>query len=290
MIDPVVTTVLFTDRPEVALGAAHEHLVSEPVVHNLVLSLLQARARHFEPGRYWVATQDGRPRGVVFQSPERFRAAITPMTEDVVDAVVGAIVETGVLLPGVVGEARTAARFAGQWTERHAAAATPSDGQRIYELIRLVPPADVPGHLRQAGADDRDIVVEWMRGFDADTGHHSDAETIAGGRIAAGHFWLWDDDGPRSMAAHTEPAEGVVRVQAVYTPPEHRNRGYSGACVAALSARLLTRALRCMLYTDLGNPVSNSLYRRLGYQAVAEGLRYDFAYRSGGAISARCSS
>ena len=282
MIDRVVTTVLFTDRPEAALEAAHEHLVSQPVVHNLVLSLLHARARHFEPGRYWVAAQDGRPRGVVFQSPEHFRAALTPMADDVVDAMVDAVVETGVRLPGVIGEARTAARFAGQWTERHGAAAAPSDGQRIYELIRLVQPADVSGHLRQAGADDRELVVKWMHGFDTDTGEHSDVGAIAGRRIAAGHFWLWDDDGPRSMAAHTEPAERVVRVQAVYTPPEHRNRGYSGACVSALSARLLDRGLRCMLYTDLGNSVSNSLYRRLGYRAVAEGLRYDFTYRSGG--------
>ena len=277
----VVTTVLFTDRPDAALEAAHELLVSQPVIHNLVLSLLQARARHFQPGRYWVAAQDGRPRGVVFQSPEHFHATITPMADDVVDAMVGAVVESGVLLPGVSGEAGTAARFAGQWTERHTAAATPSDGRRIYELIRLVQPSDVPGHLRQAGVDDRDLVVAWMHGFDADTGEHSDAEAMAG-RIAAGHFWLWEDDRPRSMAAHTEPAEGVVRIQAVYTPPEHRNRGYSGACVAGLSARLLDRDLRCMLYTDLGNPVSNSLYRRLGYEAVAEGLRYRFTYRAGG--------
>ena len=107
MIDRVVTTVLFTDRPEVALEAAHEHLVSQPVVHNLVLSLLRARAHHFERGRYWVAERDGRPDGVVFQSPEHFRAAVTPMADDVVDAMVDAVVETGVLLPGVVGEVRT---------------------------------------------------------------------------------------------------------------------------------------------------------------------------------------
>ena len=34
---------------------------------------------------------------------------------------------------------------------------------------------------------------------------------------------------------------------------------------------------RFNLYTDLGNPTSNSVYRRIGYRAVAEGLRYRFA-------------
>ena len=33
---------------------------------------------------------------------------------------------------------------------------------------------------------------------------------------------------------------------------------------------------RCILHTDLGNPTSNSVYRRIGYRCVAEGLRYRF--------------
>ena len=78
------------------------------------------------------------------------------------------------------------------------------------------------------------------------------------------------------MAANSEPVEGVVRMQAVYTPPEKRNRGYAGACVAGLSGRLREAGHHCILYTDLGNPTSNSVYRRIGYRAVAEGLRYRF--------------
>jgi predicted GNAT family acetyltransferase len=78
------------------------------------------------------------------------------------------------------------------------------------------------------------------------------------------------------MAANSEPVEGVVCVQAVFTPPERRNRGYAGACVSDLSGLMREGGYRCMLYTDLGNPTSNSLYRRIGYRAVAEGLRYLF--------------
>jgi predicted GNAT family acetyltransferase len=32
-----------------------------------------------------------------------------------------------------------------------------------------------------------------------------------------------------------------------------------------------------VLFTDLGNPTSNAIYRRIGYEAVAEILGYDFA-------------
>jgi predicted GNAT family acetyltransferase len=68
----------------------------------------------------------------------------------------------------------------------------------------------------------------------------------------------------------------VTRVQAVYTPPDRRRRGYAGATVGAISRASLDRGLRCVLYTDLSNPVSNSVYRRLGYRAVTEVIRYVF--------------
>ena len=34
---------------------------------------------------------------------------------------------------------------------------------------------------------------------------------------------------------------------------------------------------RVTLFTDLANPTSNAIYRRIGYEAVAEILGYDFA-------------
>ena len=78
------------------------------------------------------------------------------------------------------------------------------------------------------------------------------------------------------MAARTVPVEGVTRVQLVYTPPENRKRGYASVCVARLSKRIRDEGQRCILYTDLGNPVSNSVYRRIGYSAVAEAIQYRF--------------
>lgn len=78
------------------------------------------------------------------------------------------------------------------------------------------------------------------------------------------------------MAALSVPVAGVVRVQVVYMPPEHRAHGYASACVAELSSAALAGGARCILYTDLGNPTSNSIYRKIGYRAVAEALRYSF--------------
>jgi uncharacterized protein len=268
----------FVEDPGWVLSEAGAFLASDPVRHNLILTLLHARVANPEPGRYWVARDGGTVLGVAFQSPLDFFASLTPMRSEAVAGLVEAIVEAGVNLPGVNGEAATTARFAGQWTERRGSAAFPVEGQRIYELVRMPQVTPVGGRMRQASLDDRDLVLAWTHAFFVDVGQDArDLEPVVERRIQAGHFWLWEDGGPASMAANSEPVEGVIRVQAVYTPPEWRNHGYAGACVADLSRRMQEAGHRCILYTDLGNPTSNSVYRRIGYRAVAEGLRYRFA-------------
>lgn len=216
--------------------------------------------------------------GVAFQSPLSFVATITPMADEVIEAVVDAIVAADVGLPGVSGEAASAARFAGHWTERRRSAAIPTQGLRIYEVADVRRPAEVSGSIRRAVDEDLGLLVTWMERFHTDVGETvGDPAAIVARGIADNRFWVWDHGGAVSMAAQTEPVVGTVRVQAVYTPPEHRGRGYAGACVARLSETILQAGSRCILYTDLGNPMSNSVYRRIGYRAVTEVLRYAFA-------------
>lgn len=268
--------IAFAEDAALVLREAGECLLCDPVLNNLVLTLLHARASHPEPGRYWIASDGGAPLGVVFQSPITFAAICTPMAADAVTAVVDAIAAGGAVLPGITAEAATAARFAGRWTERHKSAAAPASALRLYALADVRPPIGVGGRLRRAGAADRELLVEWVRAFQAETSEGEDAEAIVARRTAAGHLWLWEDGGPVSLAAHTEPIERVARVQFCYTPPGRRNRGYIKACVAELSRRLMAGGNRCILYTDLANPASNAAYRRIGYEAVAELLRYRF--------------
>jgi predicted GNAT family acetyltransferase len=69
----------------------------------------------------------------------------------------------------------------------------------------------------------------------------------------------------------------VSRIGLVYTPPEHRRRGFAAACTAGSTAAALDAgAETCVLYTQLTNPQSNAIYRRIGYRAVAEQIRYAF--------------
>lgn len=270
-------TVRTPETPDEVLALAGDFLAGDPVRHNVILTLLHGRSAFPDPGRYWVVERRGRCVGVAFQSPLHYFATITPMPDEAIVALVDHAVDAGIQLPGVSGVAATAALFAGQWTERTKSAATPAQGQRIYEVEQLATPRHSEGRIRAAEASDFELLVEWFDAFGREAGERaSDAAAAVQRRLGLGHLWVWDDGGPVAMAGLSEARAGVVRVGPVYTPPDRRNRGYASALVGELSATVLGRSLRCILYTDLANPVSNSIYRSIGYRAVAEVLRYDF--------------
>ena len=74
-----------------------------------------------------------------------------------------------------------------------------------------------------------------------------------------------------AQAAARAVSAGMSRIGPVYTPPEHRRRGYAAAVTAAAARWAQDRGARhVLLYTDLANPTTNRLYPRLGFRP-----RYD---------------
>jgi hypothetical protein len=151
--------VLSSEDPAFVLSRADKFLSSEPILHNLILSILHSRVAQGDPGRYWIALHGDEAIGVVVQSPLEYPATLTPMGPRAVLAIVDAIAQAGVTLPGVNGDAATAASFAGQWSERCKSAATPFQGTQLYELLELGEVPRTAGHLRQAGPRDRSLEI-----------------------------------------------------------------------------------------------------------------------------------
>lgn len=74
-----------------------------------------------------------------------------------------------------------------------------------------------------------------------------------------------------SLAGVTRQVVGMIRVGPVYTPPELRGHGYASAVTADVSRRAREAgADEVLLYTDLANPTSNSIYQNIGYRAVED--------------------
>lgn len=157
--------------------------------------------------------------------------------------------------------------------------------QRHFQTSSVSPPADVAGALRRAVEDDRTLLEDWVGAFLQEALHESASragDTVQrwlGNGGDDGHLVVWEVDGePVSMAGFTGPTPNGITVLSVYTPPEHRGRGYAGACVAALTQRLLDSGRRrVFLSTDLANPTSNRIYVAMGYEPVGDSAVYRFS-------------
>jgi GNAT superfamily N-acetyltransferase len=263
-----------TDDPTEVLREAGAFLLSRPVEHNVILTILHSRATHPQSGRYWWMVDDGAVVGVGMQSPLVYSATTTPMRPDLVRVLVDVIDPP---VPGFTGEAATAASFAGAWALRHRVPAAPTGGERLYRLDGARRVARAPGALRPAEPGDRGLLAAWLDGFATDTGHAAEpSATMADRFLDERSAWLWVDGEPVSIARVAPVAGGVARIGPVYTPPEHRTRGYATACVEHLSRHIEERDHIAILYTQLANPTSNAIYRSIGYEPVFEVLRYRF--------------
>jgi ribosomal protein S18 acetylase RimI-like enzyme len=272
----VSIAVLASADPRLVLGQAGELVARDPVGHNVVATKLADAIAYGEPGRYWIGLLDGVPAGVAVQQPTGTSLAVAPMPAELVAAVAGAVDNGNVALPGVSGSAEAASRFAEVWAGRRKIAAVATSEERLYEVRDLRFPDGVAGALRRAGEADRELLLSWLPGSEAGAGWagSNPAAVFVTRRLAAGDVWIWDDDGPVSMAARTQAVDGVSRIQAVNTPPELRRRGYASAGVAALSASVLAQGLRCVLNANVNNLAATSVYQRLGYRAVSDVRRY----------------
>lgn len=86
-------------------------------------------------------------------------------------------------------------------------------------------------------------------------------------------IWLWEHHAGRvaSLAGRTTAAAGVTRVAPVYTPPEHRRRGYATTITARCSQEGLRRGAQgVVLLTDLGNSTSNAIYQQIGFRPKSD--------------------
>jgi len=163
-------------------------------------------------------------------------------------------------LSAVAGPEPAVGDFARLWAARTGVAAGPAMRMRVFEARRVVQPRLPAGTFRAATEADLPTVSRWAAAFIDEAGldEPSDPDDVARERIRESSLFIWEDEQPVSMAAWAGRTGRMVRINYVYTPPEHRGRGYASACVASLTQQLLNEGFaQCCLYTDLANPTSN---------------------------------
>jgi hypothetical protein len=177
------------------------------------------------------------------------------------DELVAIIRADAVPVPGANGFVPEVEEFAGRWAAATGVSTRTAMSMRMYSTDAVSPVSGAPGRMRAAGDHDRRLLAEWAHMFATETGlaRSEDPEEVARAidrRVGADPgIVLWEADGvPVALAAAVESSPGIARVGPVYTPPEHRRRGVR----------------RCVLFTDLANPTSNSIYQAVGYRPVGD--------------------
>ena len=182
--------------------------------------------------------------------------------------------------PGVLALSGLSQRFANAYCG--------SAGYKTYMtmvLMRLEELAGynkAPGFCRMLTEGDLSYTPSWEQAFNIDcrfpASDLAENEKRIRTRLGKDTHFIWEDGEPVSQAVYGRgtPNGGVVNW--VYTPPQFRGRGYATSLVAEVSQTLFKRGKSfCCLFADADNPVSRSVYRKLGYYDVGdfEEIKFD---------------
>jgi predicted GNAT family acetyltransferase len=261
-------------------------LLNREAEHCLILGLLDGLCA----GEQWgtaaplmaVAEERDKVAAVVLMTPPHNLILSWTASDSTIDAIAHELHATGVAIPGVNSSAEVARKFAKRWSELSVHSFRPQMAQRIYQLSRVIVQARAEGSLREPAKSDDAVMRKWRAAFsvEAEGMNPEEADKNAAFPLPQSrHLMLWDVDGAVvSMAGFTGRTPNGIRVAWVYTPPENRGKGFAGACVAALSQKLLDDGHKfCFLYTDLANPTSNHVYQTIGYEPVTDATVYSFS-------------
>jgi uncharacterized protein len=283
--------VLRPDDAQAFLRLAGPLLERDEARNQLPLGIAGTMTAHpdaYDVVHFWVVRDGDEPVAAAVRT-EPFNLVLgDPSSDAALDLLLEAVLADDPEIPGIVGNvpfvdpaAERLARANGRTAERILS-------QGVYGLTAVRDVARSPGRARTAVGQDRALILAWLRGFAADAlpDPEEDFERMERnldsrfGTEGAG-FWFWEQDGePVSLSGFSGPTPTGIRIGPVYTPPEHRKRGYATTLVADLSAWLLEQGHRaCFLYTDLANPTSNRIYVEIGYERVCDAM--EFTFRSG---------
>ncbi|MGI8313471.1 GNAT family N-acetyltransferase [Halobacillus mangrovi] len=185
-------------------------------------------------------------------------------------------------VPGVLGEEQAVHWFIEAWKRLDPPlVARLHMRQGIFRLDELQPILSQEGKLVIAEHAHIPLITDWLERFGVETNERlisKQAEELAQDMVGTqrAHLWLVNGE-PVSMANRARKTPNGATINGVYTPDLHKRKGYASQVVWALTKKLLDQGCEyCALYTDLSNPTSNSIYKKIGYKWIGNSLVYHF--------------
>ena len=261
---------------------AEPYLARDEALHNLMLGILSTLAA--APDAYsdqqpylTLALHQEQVAGVCMMTPP-YNVLLSKVADpEAIDGLISDVATTGIPVPGVTAAVPYAELFAGRWMKHTGRAMRRGLQQGIYRLHSVTPPKGARGIGRLATVHDRGLLLHLIEGFITEMSHGPGRENAArevDRRLSHSNagYYIWEvEDEPVSVAGFGGFTPSGARIGPVYTPIKLRGNGYASAVTALASQQLLDAGRTfCFLYTDLSNPTSNSIYRKIGYEMIGE--------------------
>ena len=273
-----------TERSAFA-ATATAFLMRDEARHNLQLAVLADAVRGRFPNAHLVAVRDatGGVTDVALRTPPHPLLVASGGDAASRAALLGWFLEHDRDLDRMVGPLPEVAEASAWWARHRGVTAHRRFHQGVYALQVVLPGRRAAGRVRRAVAADRAPASAWFDAFALEALHRADDSgdalfaSFVADPVRRLYLWTTPEGTVVSMVGRSGRTPTGVRIGPVYTPPEHRGRGYGEALVAAVSQRELDEGARaCFLYTDLDYGASNRLYLRIGYAQVGEAAEMGF--------------
>jgi len=253
---------------------AKSFLMADEATNGLMISLAIRLAAAPDTGAHYAAVvqRDEQTVGAALRQ-DGHKLFTTRLTDAAAQALAEDWPQEGTGLAHAAGPAPDITRFAEHYRNWTGRKSRPGLAQRLYRSNAIATHRKVAGIMRVANDGDLPLVKQWLAGYTSETR----GPAIAIERhIAAQRLHLWINNGPVAMASVSGTTPNSARLSLVYTPPAQRGQGYGQAIVAGLGAKKLGEFRFCTLFTDIDNPVANSVYRKVGFTPVCDFLDVQF--------------
>ena len=265
-----------------------EHEAENCLLLGLIETLAQGDSIH-KGNNYFAALEcDGVIAGAALMTPPSGPVISRLDDPDLIAALVDDLLPRRGDLPTIFGPVKSSHAFAVRWAKLTGQSMALALNERIFQIAAVIPPKPAPGRWRTTTRADLDLLARLihdfrLEAFEAEAERSGRDIEIVSTRLrgAASGYFIWENGPVVCVAGYANPTPHGVVIGPVYTPPEHRGRGYASALTAALVQELLDhgRSFAC-LFTVLDNPIPNHVYRKIGFTPVVDVDQWKFTERS----------
>lgn len=203
---------------------------------------------------------------------------------DLIEFLIEQLSKSNYHLSGVLTFKEGAKKFAEMWCKKKGLKNRVVRNERVYKLENVSEGTIGKRKIVVVSKNDESLVLQWSRDFILEAAPETKENVLE--KILFNIkkdikkkkvYMLLDNNIPVTIVRKSGKTPNGNLVDLVYTPPSLRKKGFATESVAHLSKLLLDEGNKfCFLFTDLINPISNSIYQKIGYKPIIDVDHYEF--------------